>query len=64
MNGANANVYDNITLELQNEQFLLQMALVTRKWLPHMDCTIHRDAGIATEAAGAERIAGASVQNN
>ena len=40
------------------------MTLVTRKWLPHMDCTIHRVAGIATEAAGAERIAGASVQNN
>ena len=40
---------------------MLQVALVAKKMLLHMDGTIHEVAGIAAEAAGAERIAGASV---
>ena len=37
------------------------MALVAKKLLLHMDGTIHEVAGIAAEAAEAERIAGAGI---
>ena len=60
---ANVTVYSNITLELQIEQFLQQWALVSKKWLLHVDRTIGRVGGISAEAAGAERNAGANVQH-